>query len=207
MSGEIDPASPSAAAFRCRACGVPLTPRLRLLADRTAIRGRDGEPYLPRGTFAVSEGDFGPRGDFVVHLGDLVGVGRHADARRHTGCCGPSGTDGVNRVCREGHAVATECSDCWMPHAAHLGPEAVSLDPAGFAVDPSWTTWNEGVVAVLAGEISGEGAFHLLPVLADALEDAGCTDPHLLGHLRSGMPHQAVCWVADTLLGRGEGNP
>jgi hypothetical protein len=41
-----------------------------------------------------------------------------------------------------------------------------------------------------------------LAVLADALEEAGCTDPELLGHLRSPCPHVRGCWVVDLLLGK-----
>jgi hypothetical protein len=38
--------------------------------------------------------------------------------------------------------------------------------------------------------------------LADALEDAGCTDPELLGHLRSPGPHVRGCWAVDLVLGK-----
>jgi hypothetical protein len=39
-----------------------------------------------------------------------------------------------------------------------------------------------------------------LAVLADALEDAGCADPDLLGHLRSPGPHVRGCWALDLIL-------
>jgi hypothetical protein len=41
-----------------------------------------------------------------------------------------------------------------------------------------------------------------LAVLADALEEAGCTDPDLLIHLRSPGPHYRGCWAIDLLLGK-----
>jgi hypothetical protein len=41
-----------------------------------------------------------------------------------------------------------------------------------------------------------------LAVLADALEDAGCTDADLLGHLRGEGPHVRGCWAVDLLTGR-----
>jgi hypothetical protein len=37
---------------------------------------------------------------------------------------------------------------------------------------------------------------------ADALEDAGCTDAELLGHLRRPWPHARGCWVVDLILGK-----
>jgi hypothetical protein len=42
-----------------------------------------------------------------------------------------------------------------------------------------------------------------LAVLADALEDAGCADADLLGHLRGPGPHVRGCWAVDLLLGKG----
>jgi hypothetical protein len=39
-------------------------------------------------------------------------------------------------------------------------------------------------------------------VLADMLEEAGCSDPQLLGHLRSPGPHVRGCFAVDALLGR-----
>jgi hypothetical protein len=39
-------------------------------------------------------------------------------------------------------------------------------------------------------------------VLADALEDAGCSDAGLLGHLRSPGPHVRGCWALDLVLGK-----
>jgi hypothetical protein len=41
-----------------------------------------------------------------------------------------------------------------------------------------------------------------LAILADALEDAGCTDAQLLGHLRGPGVHERGCWAMDAILGR-----
>jgi hypothetical protein len=41
-----------------------------------------------------------------------------------------------------------------------------------------------------------------LAVLADALEEVGCTDPDLLDHLRGPGPHYRGCWAIDILLGK-----
>jgi hypothetical protein len=46
-------------------------------------------------------------------------------------------------------------------------------------------------------------AFDRLPILADALEDAGCTDEALLGHCRQPGEHFRGCWAIDLLTGRG----
>ena len=44
--------------------------------------------------------------------------------------------------------------------------------------------------------------FDCLPLLADALEDAGCTEPDILSHCRGGGEHVRGCWVVDLLLGK-----
>ena len=41
-----------------------------------------------------------------------------------------------------------------------------------------------------------------LGILSDALEEAGCTAPEVLGHLRSPGPHVRGCWLLDLLLNR-----
>jgi hypothetical protein len=68
--------------------------------------------------------------------------------------------------------------------------------------NPSWLSWNDGVAVKLARVIYEERRFADLPILADALEDAGCTDADILGHCRSGGEHVRGCWVVDLLLGK-----
>jgi hypothetical protein len=71
------------------------------------------------------------------------------------------------------------------------------------AVEAAWLAWNGGAVANLARAIRDERAFDRLPLLADALEDAGCTDADLLGHCRSGQEHALGCWAVELLLAKG----
>jgi hypothetical protein len=54
----------------------------------------------------------------------------------------------------------------------------------------------------LGRTIYEERAFDRLPILADALMDAGCTDEAILSHCRSEGPHVRGCWVVDLLLGK-----
>ena len=67
------------------------------------------------------------------------------------------------------------------------------------AVEQAWLTPD---VVTLAGHIYHDQALDQLPELADALEEAGCTDPALLGHLRGGGTHVRGCWAVDAVLGR-----
>ncbi|OAI54376.1 hypothetical protein AYO44_03650 [Planctomycetaceae bacterium SCGC AG-212-F19] len=66
-------------------------------------------------------------------------------------------------------------------------------------VDPAWRT---STVVALAEPIFAERAFDQMPVLGDALEDAGCIDTEVLAHCRAGGEHVRGCWVVDLLLGR-----
>jgi hypothetical protein len=70
-------------------------------------------------------------------------------------------------------------------------------------VAPSWLSANNGAAVRLAQTIYLEGRFADLPVLADALEEAGCSDRDVLGHCRQPGLHTCGCWVVDALLGKG----
>lgn len=67
--------------------------------------------------------------------------------------------------------------------------------PADF--DPSWRTGN---VLTLAQTTYEERAFERLPILADALMDAGCNQEEILQHCRSEGQHVRGCWVVDLVL-------
>ncbi|QEL20874.1 hypothetical protein [Limnoglobus roseus] len=68
------------------------------------------------------------------------------------------------------------------------------------AFDPAWLT----TTAVgLAESIYADRAFDRLPILADALQDAGCEDGAILGHCRGDRVHARGCWVVDGVLGKG----
>ena len=67
------------------------------------------------------------------------------------------------------------------------------------AVEPSWLT---STVVQLAEGIYSDRAFDRLPILADALQDAGCDSDDILNHCRQPGEHVRGCWVVDLLTGR-----
>jgi hypothetical protein len=75
----------------------------------------------------------------------------------------------------------------------------VSVNPVWFLCR-SGRPWERGPVAKLTQTVYDHHAFERLPVLADALEEAGCSDEEILGHLRGPEPHVRGCWVVDLLL-------
>jgi hypothetical protein len=65
------------------------------------------------------------------------------------------------------------------------------------SVHPSWLTTT---VVALAQSIYDDRAFDRLPILADALEDAGCDNADILNHCRQPGVHVRGCWVVDLVL-------
>ncbi|MCI0459614.1 MAG: hypothetical protein L0Z62_21910 [Gemmataceae bacterium] len=65
-------------------------------------------------------------------------------------------------------------------------------------LEPSWRT---PAVVALARSMYEESGWVDLPILADALEEAGCTDPAILDHLRGPGPHVRGCWAVDLFIG------
>jgi hypothetical protein len=79
----------------------------------------------------------------------------------------------------------------------------IIINPTGLRrMCPTWLAVNGRVVERLAREVYQENSFDLLPILADALEDAGCEDPDILAHCRCEGLHTRGCWVIDLLLSK-----
>ncbi len=92
------------------------------------------------------------------------------------------------------------------PFRRYAWAEAHDCSPSAHGyqlLDRRWLRWEGGTVSQLARAAYQGRAFDRLPVLADALEDAGCADAGLLAHLRGPGPHVRGCWAVDLLLGKG----
>jgi hypothetical protein len=129
------------------------------------------------------------------HVGDAVGYLRAVDA----GVL-PAGATG-----REEEAVWKDPSFLAGREAEERAVCDLIRDVIGnpfrpVAVDPSLLAWNDGAILKMAKAIYDERAFDRLPLLADALEDAGCTEADTLAHCRGPGPHVRGCWAVDLLL-------
>ncbi len=72
------------------------------------------------------------------------------------------------------------------------------LRPAAFSSE-----WRTSTAVALAGMMYESRDFSMMPILADALQDAGCNDRAILSHCRDAEKrHARGCWVADLVLGR-----
>jgi hypothetical protein len=67
-------------------------------------------------------------------------------------------------------------------------------------LDPAWLRWNNGCVVALAGANYERRDFGSMPILADALEEAGCDNQEVLDHCRLSVEHVRGCWVVDAVL-------
>ena len=70
------------------------------------------------------------------------------------------------------------------------------------SLDSAWLSWNDATIPRLAQAVYNDRAFDRLPILADALEQAGCEDADILAHCRSDGPHVKGCWAMDLILRR-----
>ncbi len=66
-------------------------------------------------------------------------------------------------------------------------------------VDPAWRT--STAVAIAQGMYESRD-FSAMPILADAIQDAGCANDDILNHCRGDGPHVRGCWVVDMVLGK-----
>jgi hypothetical protein len=70
------------------------------------------------------------------------------------------------------------------------------FDPV--AVEPTWLAFQDGVVVRLTEAIEEDNDFSRMPILGDALEEAGCSNELILNHCRTGT-HLPGCWLLDLL--------
>jgi hypothetical protein len=76
------------------------------------------------------------------------------------------------------------------------------LGPAAYAPAPFDPAWRSATAVPIAWAMYADRDFSAMPVLADALEEAGCADPVVLAHCRRPGVHIRGCWVVDALLGK-----
>jgi hypothetical protein len=69
-------------------------------------------------------------------------------------------------------------------------------------INRSWLLWNDKIVHKLSEAIYVHRRFEDMPILSDALIDAGCVDEEILAHCREPGPHVRGCWLLDLILGK-----
>ncbi len=74
--------------------------------------------------------------------------------------------------------------------------------PLPFRPVPFDSAWGTSTVIALAHGIYAERAFDRMPILADALQDAGCDNDDILNHCRTPGVHVHGCWVVDLVFSK-----
>ncbi|MFD8992579.1 hypothetical protein ACFVZ4_31600 [Streptomyces goshikiensis] len=86
----------------------------------------DPKPAQSRGLLVSGEEGFvisaGVRGTVLMYPEDAPDLRPLPNWENSSGCCGPTGNEGLNRVCSCGAAVATLAADCFGPYELHLDP-------------------------------------------------------------------------------------
>jgi hypothetical protein len=120
-----------------------------------------------------------------------------AAARRRAGLLG---LGAAAEKCRQGDLEAA--SRLERAHQCDLLRDLVGDRGRPLTIEAPWLTWKDATVLKLAEAIYDDRAYDRLPILADALEDAGCPSAELLAHLRGPGPHARGCHALDALLGK-----
>jgi hypothetical protein len=109
----------------CKTCGIPLTNALQE-TDPKNVRVGDGENALAKGTFCMMLWE-NNKEELIISIEENI-LKDHHELWRFQGCCGSDGGSGLNKLCANGHEVATEFSDCYMPHYIAIDTDRVRVE-------------------------------------------------------------------------------
>jgi hypothetical protein len=125
-----------------------------------------------------------------------VSIARAASILSEWSTYGASGA--TNEVMKVVAQHASQIPALSMTHDIFGNPfRTVSFDPA----------WRTSTAVALAKQMYESRDFGAMPILADALQDAGCDNDDILDHCRSEGTHVRGCWVVDLVLGQGVAVP
>lgn len=106
----------------CKFCRVELTEVLNVVSE-SQLKWRWGYDILEEKDAIVY---LNQKNSVVTNLDDEKLID-HSDSRRFSGCCGSSGSSGINKLCKNGHEVATETSDCCTSMYLHFSLDHIII--------------------------------------------------------------------------------
>jgi hypothetical protein len=124
-----------------------------------------------------------------------------------------SGT-GIYPVQYVGYVVENACrlGERWIYNQPLTDPQREELArqttllrdiaPNPLRLEPFSLEWRTDTALQLACQMYESRDFSAMPILADALQDAGCDNEDILSHCRGPGPHVRGCWVVDLVLGK-----
>ena len=96
----------------CKKCNVKLTEELKEM-DYHTVTFPDEANAIPHGRFTQYE--YNSKISILISREEHF-MKNHANPGRFSGCCGSDGSNGMNKLCVNGHEVATEVSDCYTSY-------------------------------------------------------------------------------------------
>ena len=122
--------APGRMRIKCKKCDIELTDHLVEVPGIGQLSEIDNNDFINRGQFFVSDGQYyaATENQVIINIQDLKNSRNHTDPSRLNGCCGLDGTDGLNKLCMNGHEIGTEKSDCWMAHALIFENDKIRVD-------------------------------------------------------------------------------
>ncbi|MFO0881329.1 MAG: hypothetical protein U0840_28855 [Gemmataceae bacterium] len=111
-------------------------------------------------------------------------------------------TSSVSGLPRQPLPYTNPADSAWFEELADCLLEILGPESQTWPLDEEVLTWQGRTVEKMAQAIYQTRDFSTMPVLADALEEAGCTNESLLQHCRTASGHVRGCWVLDGILGK-----
>lgn len=123
--------------------------------------------------------------------------------RTHRWMCAASNADALRGAVREAAAAVNRAGAGETQAQAELvrdlyGNPFRPVSP----ISPALQAWNGGCIPTTARRVYEKREFEFLPYLADLLQEAGCQDEKVLGHLRAPTAHVSGCWALDWVLAK-----
>jgi len=189
-------------------------PKYRVAVD-VAERYADGvatEIEIAEAHERCSDGESGDAVEFHIQLAACLGVTKHrgmelfeysqdtpAFSAAENAMVHANGAVSASVEMSAGLEAARATSQAIKPVESALLRDIFPNPFRSITLNPRWLT---STVVDLAAAIYDEKAFDRMPILGDALMDAGSDNEEILAHCRGEGPHVRGCWVVDLLLGK-----
>jgi hypothetical protein len=169
-----------------RASEVPQDPSYPVAPPHSAVHASEHARVAAQLVAAAPDNDLFTLTGHIVGYSAIAASGLAGDADR-----GNWHGEMTSRMASENQAQAALVRDVFGP----LPFRPVTVQPHALA-------WNDRLVVRLAQSIYDERRWGGMPILGDALLDAGCDDDEVVAHCRAGVGHVRGCWIVDLCLGR-----
>ena len=138
----------------------------------------------------------------AIELGELWADGKVGD-EEILAYCGPT-ADRLTPLLPRALEAFESCVEICRYYCTLQIPSSLLCEAFGNPFRPVTFSpeWRTDTAVLLARTMYDAREFSAMPILADALQDAGCDSDDILAHCRGPGPHVRGCWVVDLVLGK-----